>query len=238
MNKKLLFVFWVLMILLPSQAYSWTWTPLQLSVWTPIQLFPENFDVYGIRMNLVYGNNQNMTGVDVGPLNVIAENQSGGQLGLMNLSGNFLGVCAGGMNFTNNFQGGQFGLLNTAQDSLTGLQFAGLMNLSDHVKGVQLHIGILGNGAVLVDGAQLVAFGCNLTDSINGVQTAVIGFNLANGDVNGVQAAMLYNYAKNVNGLQLGVINICDNLSGIQIGLVNIIWQEKMSVLPLINFRF
>jgi len=155
MKKSVLFVFLVLMVLLPSQAFSWTWTPLQVSIWEPVQLFSEKFDVYGIRMNLVYGNNQNLTGLDVGALNVISDKHRGGQLGLINLSEHSLGASAGGMNYTTSLYGGQIGLVNTAQKSLSGLQAGGLMNLSDHVKGIQLHAGILGNGAVDVDCAQV-----------------------------------------------------------------------------------
>jgi hypothetical protein len=239
MNKKWSFVFLILMILLPSQAYSWSWTPLQVSVWEPVQLFPERFNVYGIRMNLAYGNNQNLTGLDAGVVNVISDKHRGGQLGLINLSEDSLGVSAGGMNYTTSLYGGQFGLVNTAQKSLSGLQAAGLMNLSDHIKGIQLHAGILGNGAVDVDGAQVVCLlGYNLTDDVNGVQAAAFGFNYANETVNGVQVAMLYNYANKINGLQLGLINACEHLTGVQIGLVNIVGIEKMSIMPIMNFRF
>ena len=200
-------------------------------------MFPENFNVYGIRMNLAYGRNQNVAGLDVGGVNVIADKHRGGQLGLINLSENSLGVCAGGMNYTTNLRGGQVGLLNTVRHSLSGLQVAGLINLSDHVKGMQMAV-VFGNGAVQVDGAQVVPVGYNLTDYANGVQAAVFGFNYANETVNGVQVAMLYNYAKKINGLQLGLVNACDHLAGVQIGLVNILGIEKMSIFPIMNFRF
>jgi hypothetical protein len=237
MKKSVLFVLLALMVLLPSQAFSWTWTPLQVSIWEPVQLFPEKFDVYGMRLNLGYGSNQNLTGLDVGAVNVITDKQRGGQLGLINLSEYSLGVCAGGMNYTTNLRGGQVGLLNTAQDSLAGLQVAGFMNLSDHVKGMQMVV-LFGNGAVQVDGAQVVPVGYNLTDYVNGVQASGFGFNHANESVYGMQFAMFYNYAKNLNGLQLGLVNACESLSGVQIGLVNIIWQEKMSIMPLVHFNF
>jgi len=240
MNKKLLFVFWILMILLPSHAYSWSWTPIQLSVWEPVQLFPERFNVYGFRLNFAYGNNQNLTGFDVGAINVIAEEQGGGQLGQVNLSESSLGGCVGLMNYTNKLRGCQLGLLNTAQNSLSGIQVGGLMNLSDHVQGAQLHFGILGNGAVSVDGAQLVSLvGYNLADDVNGMQMAMFGFNYANGIVEGLQFAMLYNYSKNMKGVQFGLFNACENLSGVQIGLVNVIRKaENLSIMPLLNFRF
>ncbi len=190
-------------------------------------------------MNLAYGSNQNLTGLDVGGINVVARNQMGAQLGLINLSDDSAGLCAGVMNYTTRLGGGQFGLLNTAQNAMTGIQVTGIMNLSDHVKGAQVHCGILGNGAVTVSGAQFMLLaGYNLTDDINGLQLAMFGFNCANESVNGVQFAMLYNYAKNLNGLQISLVNACETLSGVQIGLVNIIWQEKMSIMPLLNFRF
>ena len=239
MNKKFLFAVLFVIILLPAQAFSWTWTPFQLSVWEPVQLFPETFNVYGFRMNLVYGRNQNLTGFDAGVVNAIMENQVGGQLGLFNLSGRSLGGCAGLLNYTNTLTGGQLGLLNTAQHSLAGFQAGALLNLSDHVRGLQVHGGILGNGAVRVDGAQFVLLtGYNLSDVVNGLQLAMFGFNYAKETVNGMQFAMLYNYAEKMKGLQFGLVNACDSLSGIQIGLVNIIWQEKMSIMPLINFNF
>ena len=105
MKKRLLFIVLILMILLPSQAFSWTWTPLQLSVLEPVQLFPEKFNVYGIRLNLAYGNNQNVSGLDIGGVNVVAQSQDGGQLGLINLSDDSLGGCAGVMNYTNSLRG-------------------------------------------------------------------------------------------------------------------------------------
>ena len=239
MKKRLLFIFLFIMILGPSQAFSWTWTPLQLSVWEPVQLFPEKFNVYGIRMNLPYGRNQNVTGLDIGGVNVVADQQTGGQLGLINLSQNFTGVCAGLMSHTNNLRGLHLGLSNTAKDSLCGVQVAGLMNLADHVKGVQVHCGIFGNGAVRVDGTQSVLLaGYNLTDELNGTQLAMFGFNYANESIHGVQFALFYNYVKNLNGLQMGLVNVCESLSGVQIGLVNIVRQEKMTIMPVLNFNF
>ena len=108
------------------------------------------------------------------------------------------------------------------------MQAGALMNLSDYVKGLQVHFGILGNGAVKVDGAQMVLLaGYNLTNNLNGLQMAMFGFNYTTENVHGVQFAMLYNYAKKLNGLQFGLVNTCESLSGVQIGLVNIIWQEK-----------
>lgn len=59
----------LLMVLTSAPAFAWTWTPIQAAVWDPIQLFPERFDVYGLRCNLVYGSNQEVTGLDAGLIN-------------------------------------------------------------------------------------------------------------------------------------------------------------------------
>ncbi len=239
MKKRLLLYALFLMILLPAQAYSWSWTPLQFSVWEPVQLFPENYNVYGIRLNLVYGRNQNVTGLDMGGMNTVIQSQKGGQIGLINLSEECRGASAGVMNYTGSLSGGQLGLMNTAQNSVSGLQVAGLMNLSDRVKGLQVHCGILGNGAASVDGGQFVLLaGYNLADKLSGLQLAMFGFNYSAESARGAQVAMLYNYAKNMSGFQLGLVNVCETLSGVQIGLVNIIWQEKIFFLPLVNFSF
>ncbi len=44
------------------------WTPFQLSIWNPVQLFDENRDVYGLRANLFYGKNRDVYGIDLGLL--------------------------------------------------------------------------------------------------------------------------------------------------------------------------
>ncbi|MEZ4578865.1 MAG: hypothetical protein R2875_12920 [Desulfobacterales bacterium] len=82
---------------------------------------------------------------------------------------------------------------------------------------MQAHCGILGNGAVDVAGTQLVLLaGYNLPDyrsrwPCSGLIMPMHRF-MASGH-------MLYNYAKHLAGLQLGLVNACDTLAGVQIGL-------------------
>lgn len=45
-------------------------TPLQLSVWNPVQLVPDDWDVWGLRLNLPYGMNRDLYGLDVGVFNL------------------------------------------------------------------------------------------------------------------------------------------------------------------------
>jgi len=103
------------MLLAPIPVFSWTWTPFQASVWEPFQLFPEHFDVYGLRCNFVYGSNQTVTGLDAGLINGTIGRQAGAQAGLMNMSDDFLGIGAGLVNYANRLYGIQAGLVNTAK---------------------------------------------------------------------------------------------------------------------------
>ena len=43
--------------------------PIQLALVTPIQIFPESDSITGIRLNLLYGRNASVTGLDVGLVN-------------------------------------------------------------------------------------------------------------------------------------------------------------------------
>jgi hypothetical protein len=143
------------------------------------------------------------------------------------------------MNYTTRLRGGQMGLLNTAQDRVAGVQAAVLMNLSDQVRGMQIHCGIFGNGAVDMTGAQMVLMaGYNLTDRMTGFQMAMLGFNYVTESAAGTQFALFYNYARKMTGLQMGLVNVCETLSGVQVGLVNIIRQPETKIFPLVQFRF
>ena len=42
---------------------------IQLALWEPVQIFPEEDEIAGIRLNLLYGSIRSMIGVDVGLVN-------------------------------------------------------------------------------------------------------------------------------------------------------------------------
>ena len=66
MKTRWVLIFVFMGALLPAPAAAWAWTPLQLSLWEPVQLFPEDFDVYGIRLNLAYGSNKSVAALTPG----------------------------------------------------------------------------------------------------------------------------------------------------------------------------
>jgi hypothetical protein len=125
-----------LIILLPCQAQE---RPIQLSFYTPIQLFPEDNSIKGVRINLIYGRNASITGLDWGLINHTTTGQSMGiQMGLVGLSdSDFMGLQYNSVNVTTGtFEGLQLGTLNYAH-SMTGLQL-GLVNYAVIMNGLQI----------------------------------------------------------------------------------------------------
>lgn len=84
-----------------------------------------------------------------------------------------------------------------------------------------------------VAGTELSIF-ANLTGRVDGFQAAPL-FNDAR-QIAGMQASVV-NIAKEVNGVQLGLVN-CSEKSGFQIGLVNYIKDSCVPFLPIINCKF
>ena len=119
--------------------------PIQLSLFTPVQIFPEDNSISGVRLNLIYGRNIYVTGLDVGLVNHTTTGTSQGvQFGAVGLveadfvgwqnneiinitKGNFKGFQSGIVNYANYANGVQFGLVNYAV-SMKGLQI-GFVNI-------------------------------------------------------------------------------------------------------------
>ena len=241
-----------------SNAYAVEWTPLQLSLVSPVQVFPEETKVNGIRVNLIYGVNKGLNGIDYGPVNHTKGVTNGVQAGAFpiggvniteDLNGLQIGGIFGGVNISKNFNGlqvaGIFGGVNISNGEDNGLQVSGLfggVNNAGNLDGAQIG-GIWGgvNNAKNLDGVQIsgILGGLNMADNLNGVQIAGIflGINIAE-DTNGIQLATIYNQANSMSGLQLGLVNNCKKMRGVQIGLVNIIRDNALPFFPVINASF
>lgn len=119
-------------------------TPFQLGV--PRQNMPADESVKGVRLNLLYGKNTNMSGLDLNILalgetnnftgvqipiffglgaNKVNNSFTGVGLGAANIHlGQSTGVVIGGINFTNDFNGLQLGIVNFNQgESLVDIGF-------------------------------------------------------------------------------------------------------------------
>jgi hypothetical protein len=125
--------------------------PIQLALFNPIQIVPEGEPVNGIRLNLIYTKNTNVTGFDMGLVNQTTGSQLGVQWGGVNITdGGFSGWQAG---FVNISKGSSVGLqsswVNYHSGNFNGLQFS-IVNYAATLEGLQLGlINIIGSGGFL-----------------------------------------------------------------------------------------
>jgi len=128
--------------------------PFQISLWTPVAARSEDEAITIFRLNVIYGRNVSIKGIDLG----IANHCTGGvskawQIGLLNsVEGDFIGWQDGWVvNFTSGkfigFQSGmynevaeaeafQLGIINRA-DNMSGLQL-GFVNWCENMHGIQI----------------------------------------------------------------------------------------------------
>ena len=206
-----------------SLACAEDWTPFQLALFNPVQLFPEKTNVYGLRINLIYGSNKELQGVDYGVFNVVDKETTGVQVGAAPFGGVNVSGTLKGIQFA-----GYFGGANLTDHDANGIQAAGIIGGANIANGTMTGLQVSG-----------IIAGVNLARRMDGVQLAGIlgGVNIAT-NAHGVQIASLYNHAETMRGAQIGLVNFSEKMYGIQIGLVNIIRDGGLPVLPLVNGRF
>jgi hypothetical protein len=127
--------------------------PFQLALFNPLQIREESASITALRLNLIYGKNVSVAGLDIGIANHCTGGQSLGlQYGLVGLvEGDFMGWQDNGINITvrgfTGFQSGfynhcgqgegfQLGFVNRATD-MRGLQVA-LVNYTETMYGLQV----------------------------------------------------------------------------------------------------
>jgi hypothetical protein len=128
--------------------------PVQLALWSPAQIFPPSAAIHGVRLNLIYGVNTEVVGLDLGIANWTTANCKGLQYGIIgDCEGTFTGWQANFINISSGFEGFQSGLYNGA-DKCHGFQW-GWINNTKSMRGFQL------------------AF-VNLTEQMNGLQIGIV----------------------------------------------------------------
>jgi len=161
-------------------------TPLQISIWNPVQLVPDDWDVRGVRLNMPYGKIQNVYGLDYGLVNVVRQDVAGIQVGIYNSASAARGIqIAAWFNMTDSMSGVQLGVANTASSTtMHGVQ-NGIVNYAKDMSGLQ-------NGLV------------NITKELNGVKIGLVNVDTK---MNGLQIGIV-NFAGSASGVQFGVANI------------------------------
>jgi len=115
---------------------------INLALWDPVQIFKRDTAIHGFRFNLIYGNNAEVKGVDLGLANWVTGDVVGIQWGLVvnKVGGDFTGWQAAPFALSEGFMKGiQSGWLFTKNTSGKGLQ-ASAVTMSDNYIGLQLGI--------------------------------------------------------------------------------------------------
>ncbi len=126
---------------------------IQLSLFPPAQIVPEDEGVTGLRLN-IYGKNTSLQGLDFGFVHHLTEPSMGFQHGLVGYNesdftgwqenfvsitkGNFTGLQGGALNKAKSAAGIQYGIINLA-GSMEGIQF-GIFNQAENMEGIQIGI--------------------------------------------------------------------------------------------------
>jgi len=125
--------------------------PIQIALVNPIQIVPESQSINGIRFNIIYGKNANVTGFDFGFVNHTTGKEVGIQLGMINLTDNgFTGWQDSFVNITKGMSVGlQTGTVNYHDGHFNGLQIS-IVNYAATLKGLQIGlINVIGKGGFL-----------------------------------------------------------------------------------------
>jgi len=115
-------------------------SPVQVSIWHPIQFVDDDQSVGQFRFCLLYGVNTDVTGVDVTPLAArTTGNQIGLQIGMyVEVDGNLSGWQGGGVaRVAGILRGVQHGFLFNEAGDMRGLQIS-LINRADKLNGAQI----------------------------------------------------------------------------------------------------
>jgi hypothetical protein len=113
--------------------------PIQLSLFSPIQLVPEGNAIAGVRLSLLYGKNTYVSGLDWGLVSHCTSGMSkGAQFGLVGfVEADFMGWQSSVVNYTKgNFEGFQWGFVNYAGHA-NGFQL-GFINYAMTMHGLQI----------------------------------------------------------------------------------------------------
>lgn len=131
-----------LIVLVPASSLRAQQTrPVQLALVTPIQIFPEEDAIGGVRLSLLYGRNVSVAGFDLGLVNHTTTGTTKGvQWGIVGIAERrFVGWQGNYVNVVNGtFEGFQSGLVNYSGEA-TGF-LLGWVNYTKYTNGLQLAI--------------------------------------------------------------------------------------------------
>jgi hypothetical protein len=162
-----------------------------------------------------------------GVLNLVGGNAEGVQVaGVANLTG---GESRGAMisGFAS-YIGGEAevvsvsGALSVFREHAEGVSVAGFSSVAmKSFEGVQVN-GAAGIALAEFSGVQISGFANMVTGNADAVQIAGV-VNFCTGEFKGAQVSGLLNVARRVEGVQVGVFNICDTITGVPVGFMSFV---------------
>jgi hypothetical protein len=203
-------------------------------------------NMYGINLGLIgIGAGGNLTGFNFGGIGAGAGGDlKGFSFGVIGVGGgkNVSGITIGGIGAGagENMSGIGFALIGVgAGKNLTGFNIGGIgVGAGNTLTGI--NIGGVGVGAPTVRGLSIGGIGVGGMD-VKGVSLALGTVKIdREGQHTGVSLSA-FNWNKGrQSGLSLGIVNYAWQLNGLQIGLINYVKENPkyLKILPIINFHF
>jgi hypothetical protein len=149
--------------------------------------------------------------------------QFGGAFNMV--GGNVKGLQIGGVfnNVLDSVKGVQISMgYNRIARSVNGFQLGGLANsIKENFNGMQMSM-IYNQVDGNFNGFQFGGLLSRTRTDFRGAQISVLG-NSTKGISRGIQVAGVFNYAREMRGLHIGLVNVADTASGYTFGLINII---------------
>lgn len=201
-------------ILITTLSYSQSDNqPFQLALWNTVQIVPPELSVQGFRLNLLYGENENMTGFDMGIVNKTNGYQKGAQFGILNKTAyEFTGFRSGFVNFSGGeFKGYEVGFVNQLENDGNGWAAGAVNIVNDDFKGLLSGI-------------------CNIqfADKMEGLHLGVVNL------LKKSKKSEDKNDTAERKGTQIGIVNVTESLNGVQIGLINVNKSARIKFFPFI----
>jgi hypothetical protein len=190
--------------------------PFQIALYNPVQIVSQEISVHGFRWNVLYGENENMVGFDMGIVNKTNGLQRGAQIGIVSITkGDFEGFRMGVVNIgEGNMNGYTRGMVNLIGGEGNGWASGGVNVLDDNFTG-------------LISGVVNVQYAKQLKGAMIGVVNVI----------NEPKEEIKDGKKIKRKGTQIGLVNITESMKGVQIGLININKSAKIKFFPFILIK-
>jgi len=173
-----------------SAAPGSTTAPIAVALWNPVQTSDENTSIHGLRLDLPYGKNYDVRGLDFGFASQTTRNLTGASFTLGSTVGHdVLGVQSGFV-------------LAVAGGTVYGLQ-EGIYSEAKSLHGAQF--GVVTQVNQRSYGARFAAV--NLGDDHEGAEFGIVNYSKRS---NGFQLGIV-NVTEQLHGVQIGLVNVAKN---------------------------